>query len=172
MIIRPLPIPDSNTPVAIDSMMPIHHSLSDFRMFSALRRMLTQSQAKPLMKRIDFMHQITLYLPEVAALIEENHFGTLRLEVGVLKQATRLALQRLDFTRVRRHLSLLANLFEHADDELREAIQVCYLEALFLGETSAAHLEARSLLSKPMEEALRRSELRHSILKKVRSQTV
>lgn len=170
MIIRPLPMTDNGTPVTIDSMMPIHRFLSDFRMYTTLRRMLTQSQARPLMKRLDFMQQVTLYLPEVAALIEESDFGILRREVGALKLATQQALRQFDFARVRRHLFLAGNLFEHADAELRDALQHCYLEPLFLGETSPPYLEARSLLSKPMEEALRQCELRHGILQQLRSQ--
>lgn len=172
MIIRPLPMPDTDTPIAIDGTMPIHRYLSDFRMFTTLRRMLSQSQARPLMKRIDFMQQVTLYLPEVAALIEERDFGVLHQEVGALRFATQQALRQLDFTRVRRHLSLLGNMFEHADAELHEAIKTSYLEALFLGETSSAHLEARSMLSKPMEQALRQAELRYGILQYLRSQPV
>lgn len=169
MIIRPLPTPHASEPVAIDGMMPIHRFLSDYQMFTTLRRMLTQSRAKPLMKRIDFMQQVALYLPEVAALIKESDFGILRQEVGALKLATQQALRQLDFTRVRRHLFLSGNLFEHGDAELRAAIQESYLEPLFLGENTPVYLEARSLLSKPMEEALRQCELRHGILQQLRS---
>lgn len=170
MIIRPLPTPGNSTTVAIDNMMPLHHFLSDFHMFTTLRRMLSQHQAKPLMKRLDFMHQITLYLPEVAALIGENDFGKLHQEIGALKRATQQALLRMDFTRVRRHLYLVGNLFEHADDELRTAIESSYLEALFIGETSPVYREARSLLSKPMADALHQAELRHGIIRQLRSQ--
>ena len=157
MIIRPLPVTDMNSPVAIDGMMPIHRFLSDFHMFSSLRNMLSQNHARPLMKRIDFMHQITLYLPEVAGLIREHDFGILHKEMAAMKQATQNALMRFDFPAVRKHLMLLGNLFEHADSELREAIHSIYLEGLLLGETSPAHQEARRQLSQAMEEALKQS---------------
>lgn len=162
--------PDYQNPVAIDGMLQIQRFLSDFRMYDALRQMLSHRHVRPLMTRLDFMQQITLYLPEVSALIEESDFGILHLEIGAFKLATRQALRQSDFGRVRRHLFLVGNLFEHADAELRDALHLSYLEPLFLGETSIAHREARTLLSKPMEEALRQSELRFSIVKQVRSQ--
>lgn len=168
MIIRPLPMTDVNIPVAIDGMMPIHRFLSDFGMFSSLRNMLSQNHARPLMKRIDFMQQVTLYLPEVAALIKESDFGILQQEMRAMKLATEQALLRFDFPAVRKHLMLIGNLFEHADSELREAIHVSYLEGLLLGATSPAHQEARRLLSQPMEDALKQSELRRGILQRAR----
>jgi hypothetical protein len=167
---RPLHVPDAQTPITIDGMLPIQRFLSDFRMYASLRQMLAHSRARPLMTRLDFMQQITLYLPEVSALIEESDFGILHLEVGALKLATRQALRQYDFGRVRRHLFLVGNLFEHADAELREALHLSYLEPLFLGETSIAHREARSLLSKPMEEAVRQSELRFFVAERARLQ--
>lgn len=160
----PLPVPETDSALTIDGMVSIRRFLSDFRKFTSLRSMLSKKQSRPLMTRLDFMQQIALYLPEVAALIEESDFGILHLEVGALKLATRQALRQFDLGRIRRHLFLVGNLFEHADVELREAILVSYLEPLFFGENSIAHTEARTLLSQPMEEALRRSELRFAML--------
>ena len=165
-----LSMPDANFPIAIGGMMPIHRFLSDFKMFTSLRQMLSNNRSQPSMTRLDFMQQVTLHLPEVSELIEESDFGILHLEVGALKLATRQALRQFDFSRIRHHLLLVGNLFEHADAELRAAILVSYLEPLFLGETSLAHIEARSLLSRPMEEALRQSELRFSMLEQFWSQ--
>ncbi len=132
----------------------------DFKTFASLRRMVAHQQSKPLVKRADFMKQVTLYLPEVAARIEENDFGIVHLEVGAMQLATRDAFARSDFNTIRRHLSLIADVFDRADDELYEAIRISYLEALFLDEVSAAHIVARSMLSKPMENALRQAESR------------
>jgi hypothetical protein len=70
---------------------------------------------------------------------------------------------------VRKHLFLIADLFDRADAELYDAIRISYLEALFLGDTSAAHIVARGMLSKAMENALRQAEQR---LEKQRSVTV
>ncbi|MBU0620845.1 MAG: hypothetical protein KJ795_03260 [Gammaproteobacteria bacterium] len=158
----PLPshtLPRTEFPLAEGSMQAFEHLL-DFRTFTSLRRMVGYQQSKPLIKRCDFIKQVTLYLPEVAARIEESDFGVVHLEVGALKLATQDAFARSDFAAVRKQLHLVADLFDRADDELYEAIRVSWLEALFLGETSAAHIAARGMLSKPMENVLRQSELR------------
>jgi hypothetical protein len=137
---------------------PFEHLL-DFKTFASLRRMVTNQKTKPLLKRGDFMKQITLYLPEVAALIHECDFGIVHLEVGAMRIATGNAIAANDHVTLRRHLTLIADLFDRADAELYEAIRVSYLEALFLDEHSASRKEARSLLSKPMENVLRQAEL-------------
>ena len=146
-------------------MQPFEHML-DFKTFASLRRMVMHQQDKPLIQRADFMKQVTLYLPEVAELIEESDFGIVHLEVGAMKLATLQAITLRDFAAVRRHLYLITHLFDRADAELYEAIRISYLEALFLDETSPAHMEARSMLSRPLENELRQAEL---VLEKRRS---
>jgi hypothetical protein len=170
MSTAPLPVPETDIPVTFDGTFSVRRFLDDFRKFTSLRSMLSKKQSRPLMTRLDFMQQIALYLPEVSELIEESDFGILHLEVGALKLATRQALRQFNLSRIRSHLFLVGNLFEHADAELGEAILVSYLEPLFLGETSIAHSEARSLLSQPMEEALRRSEMHFAMLEQFWSQ--
>lgn len=151
-------LPRNDLHASDDVVQPFEH-LPDFKAFASLRRMVAHQQSKPLLRRTDFMKQVTLYLPEVAARIEESDFGIVHLEAGAMKLATRDAIVHYDFAAVRKHLSLIANLFDRADTELYEAIRISYLEALFLGETAAAYREARSMLSRPMENALRQAEL-------------
>jgi hypothetical protein len=158
----PLPtqtLPRTDLHGADNALHPFEHLL-DFKTFSSLRRMVTHQHGKPLVKRGDFMKQVTLYLPEVAARIEESDFGVVHLEVGAMRLATREAIVGLDFATVRKHLFLIADLYDRADAELYEAIRVSWLEALFLEECSLAFMEARSMLSRPMENALRQAELR------------
>jgi hypothetical protein len=143
-----------------DSVLQSFEHLLDFKAFASLRRMVTHQQSKPLIRRADFMQLVTIYLPEVAACIEENDFGIVHLEIGAMKLATKDAFARSDFATVRKHLFLIADLFDRADAELYDAIRISYLEALFLGDTSAAHIVARGMLSRPMENALRQAELR------------
>ncbi len=157
-------LPRTDLPITEGVIQPFDHLL-DFKTFASLRRMVTHQQSKPLLKRTDFMKQVTLYLPEVAARIEECDFGILHLEVGALKLATRDAFTRSDFTTVRKHLSLIADLFDRADAELYDAIRISYLEALFLDQTTEAHIVARGMLSRPMENALRQAELRFEKLR-------
>ena len=151
-------LPRTDLAFADGVMQPFEH-LIDFKTFASLRRMVTHQQGKPLIRRSDFMKQVTLYLPEVAARIEESDFGIVHLEVGAMKLATKAAIAKRDFATVRRHLLLVTDLFDRADAELYDAIRMSWLEALFLGETSTAHMEARSLLSGPMENVLRRAEM-------------
>ena len=152
-------LPSNELFVSEDVMLPLE-SLLDFKTFASLRRMVAHQQSKPLFKRADFMKQVTLYLPEVAARIDESDFGIVHLEVGAMKLATKDAIARRDFGAVRRYLVLIADFFDRADGELYDAIRISYLEGLFLDETSAAYLEARSMLSRPMENLLRQAELR------------
>lgn len=166
-----IPFPSHTHPlvdltVADGTMQPFEHLL-DFKTFASLRRMVTHQQSKPLVKRADFMKMVTLYLPEVAARIEESDFGIVHLEVGALKLATKEAIAGRDYATVRRYLFLISDLFDRADAELYDAFCISYLEGLFLDETSTAYMEARSMLSKPMENILRHAELRQEKIRPV-----
>jgi hypothetical protein len=152
-------LPRANLTVS-DGILQSLEQLLDFKTFASLRRMVTYQQSKPLIRHADFMRLVTLYLPEVAARIEESDLGIVHLEIGAMKLATKDAFARSDFATVRKHLFLIADLLDRADTELYNAIRISYLEAMFLGETSAAHIVARGLLSRPMENLLRQAELR------------
>lgn len=151
-------LPRTELPGTDQAAHPFEQAL-DFKTFSSLQRMVSHQHSKPLLKRGDFMKQLTLYLPEVAARIEESDFGIVHLEVGAMRLATREAIIERDFATVRKHLFLITDLFDRADGELYEAIRISWLEALFLGETSGAHFVARDLLPKQMQNALRQAEL-------------
>jgi hypothetical protein len=152
-------LPRTHLSLADGTLQTLEHLL-DFKTFASLRRMVSHQQSKPLIKRTDFMKMVTLYLPEVAERIEESDFGIVHLEIGAMKLATQDAFARCDFATVRKHLFLIADLFDRADAELYDAIRISYLEALFLADTSAAHIVARGMLSKPMENILRQAERR------------
>ena len=152
-------LPRNDLPLPEGAQQPFDN-MFDFKTFASLRRMVSHQQGKPLVKRADFMKQITLFLPEVAARIEESDFGVLHLEMGAMKLATRDAIANRDFSKVRRYLFLIAELFDRADAELYDAIRISYLEGLFLDEHSNVFMEARSMLSRPMENVLRQAELR------------
>jgi hypothetical protein len=139
----------------------------NFNVFSALRQTLrVRSKSMPvtIMTRADFMHHITLHMPEVSARIQEDDFGILHLEMGAMKLATQDAIRCYEFHTVRRHFSFISYLFEHADNELYDAILVSYMEPLFIGEFASEYLNARSLLSANLEDALKKAELRYDLL--------
>ncbi len=159
MITYPTPKLPRIDRVPSDGVLQPFEQLFDFKTFASLRRMVSHQQSKPLLRRADFMKQITLYLPEVAARIEESDFGVLHLEVGAIKLATRDAIASRDFASVRKYLMLVAEFFDRADAELYDAIRVSFLEGLFLEETSSAYTEARNMLPRSMENVLRQSEL-------------
>ncbi len=138
-----------------------------FNVFAALRQSLHPgSHAVPItiMTRADFLHHITLHMPEVAMRIEEEDFGILHLEMGAMRLATQDAIAGYEFHTVRRHLSYIGYLFEHADRELCNAILVSYLEGLFLGNTLPDYLNARSMLPANLEQALKNAERRFATL--------
>jgi len=149
----------SNNLVGSDFIAHPIESFHDFKTFIAQRYSTDPYQYKPLINRIDFLKQITLYLPEVTTHIDEHEFGKVHLEVGAVLVATQRAIAERDLATVRKHLILISDLFDRANAELYEAVRVFYLEALFLGQTSAAHMEARSLLPRTMEHVLRQAEL-------------
>jgi hypothetical protein len=159
MITYPTPKLPRIDRVSSDGILQPFEQLFDFKTFASLRRMVSHQQSKPLLRRADFMKQITLYLPEVAARIEESDFGVLHLEVGAIKLATKDAIASRDFASVRKYLMLVAEFFDRADTELYDAIRVSFLEGLFLEETSSAYTEARNMLPRSMENVLRQSEL-------------
>ena len=160
MFTYPIHTQPLNDPAVSDGVIQPFEHLLDFKTFASLRRMVSHQQSKPLVKRTDFMKQVTLYLPEVSERIEESDFGIVHLEVGAMKLATQNAIANRDFSSVRKHLLLIAEIFDRADAELYDAIRISYLEGIFLDEISSAHMEARSMLSRPMENVLRQAELR------------
>lgn len=165
MISLSLPsLPHHAFPSNIANTDPIEFQL-DFKTFTSLRRMSMHQQGKRQINRADFVRQLTLYLPDVAARIDENDFGIVHLEVGVMKLATREAIMNGRSSTVQSHLNLISDLFDRADAELRDAIRISYLEALFLNEIAAEYLLARGMLSRPLENALRQTESRFQKLR-------
>lgn len=151
--------------------MPFQNFPQDFRfnfgLFSAMRQaMHSRRAAMPItvMGRADFIHHVTLHLPEVSSRIEEDDFGILHLEMGAMKLATREAILSYEFHTVRRHYSFISYLFEHADKELQDAIRVSYLESLFIGEETPEYEHARGLLPKNLVEVLKKMDLRYALL--------
>jgi len=136
----------------------------NFRLFAAMRQVLRRrSHAIPvtIMTRADFIHHVTLHMPEVASRIEEDDFGVLHLEMGAMKLATREAIVRYEFHTVRRHFTFIAYLFDHADAPLRDAIVVSYLGSLFIGDATSQYVNARGLLPANLASALKKLELRY-----------
>lgn len=139
----------------------------NFGLFSTMRQAIKNRGANipvTVMGRADFIHHVTLHLPEVSSRIEEDDFGILHLEMGAMKLATREAILRYEFHTVRRHFTFIAYLFEHADKELQDAIRVSYLESLFIGEETPEYEHARGILPRNLAEALKKLDLRYALI--------
>lgn len=131
--------------------------MENFRTLSSLR-MSMRIRFKPTIARGDFIHQLNSYFPEIAGRMDEGDLGILSLEIGAMALATKDAILNFDLIAVRRHLAFIGDLYDRAEVELRKTIQIAYLENLFLGENSYAHVEARSLLPITLYDALQSSE--------------
>ncbi len=109
-------------------------------------------------KGADFLPCLTLHLTEVAARLTDDDLGILHLEVGAMALATQDAVARREFSAVYRHFSFIGYLFDDADHELRDALVVSYLEALFMGNAAPAWASARRLLPACLANALEGAE--------------
>lgn len=101
-----------------------------------------------------FAAQLAIHFPEVAARVDEDDFGVLHLEVGVLRLATREAIVRRDWITAARHFAFVDSVLEGADTELHDAVGVSYLGNLFYGETTLNYAKARTLLPERLAVAL------------------
>lgn len=141
----------------------IHEHRFSFEIFDWLRNKQASHVAPvTVMGRADFIHHITLHMPEVSARIDEDDFGILHLEMGAMKLATLDAIKRYELFTVRRHFMFISHLFEHANSELYDAILVSYVEGLFIGKDANAHI--RSLLPANLGELLKKAEHRYAYM--------
>ncbi len=101
-----------------------------------------------------FADYLAIYFPEVATSTDEVDSGVLHLEVAALKQATRDAILKRDWSGVRRHFDFVDWILETAETDLHDAIGVSYLVSLFYGETSLDFAKARTLMPRRLAVAL------------------
>lgn len=140
---------------------PAPHVSGHFREFSS-RRMSPQG-------RTDFIYQLMSEFPEIAARIDESDFGILPLEIGVMTLATKEAINRFGLHTVSMHFAFMGKLFDCANKELKDAIQIAYVENLLLGETSPAYAAARFLLPRYLGIALKQSESHFKLINSFRA---
>jgi hypothetical protein len=123
------------------------NSASDPHEFSFTKPIILAGNAR-------FIDHLSAHFPEVAAVIDEEDFGVLNLEVGALEQATRDAIQRRDWSAVQSHFIFVDSVLEIADIKLHDAIGISYLGSLFYCETAIDFAKARSLMPKRLATAL------------------
>ena len=131
-------------------------------------RALSSRQILPYGRR-EFIYPLMSDFPEIAARIDESDFGILPLEIGVMTLATKEAINRFDWYTVSMYFAFMDKLFDCANKELKDGIQIAYVENLLLGETSPAHEATRCLLPISLGIALKQSESHFKLINSFRA---
>jgi hypothetical protein len=92
--------------------------------------------------RDEFLARLAADFPDVAAGFGPYSAGRLHCEVGDFLRATERAMDEGRLWEAERHFRLVEELLAAADPELRNALEVSYLENLALGECPPARHRA------------------------------
>jgi hypothetical protein len=129
----------------------------DYHSFRDMNKILC-IKPSPFAGKSRFACYLGVYFPETARRIDEEDFGVLHLEVGVLKLASREAIEQGDWETLDAHYAFLAALAPHCGEELRRALDISYLGALFYGECGRNFAKARTMLPRTLACALEEIE--------------
>ncbi len=108
--------------------------------------------------RAEFLRRLSVDFPDVIERFGPYSRGLLHCEVADFRQATERAMDQGKHWEVERHFRFVAELMEDADPELRNALEVSYLEDLALGECNPARHKA---VKERMPKSLRQILIRH-----------
>ena len=111
-------------------------------------------EPSPFADRSRFAWHLAVYFPETARQVDEDDFGVLNLEVGVLTLASQAAIAAGDWEVLARHYAFVAALRLHCSATLRAALDISYLGNLLYGESSRNYAKARTLLPLSLARAL------------------
>lgn len=125
-----------------------------FKTFTHLQRLFSLENGAQCHAFSRIAGHLAIHLPEVARRLSDDEFGVLHLELGVLKLATRDAINERDWGTVSRHFAFIDMLFQDAPADLDSAIQVSYLGMLLSNETNINFCKARTLLPPLLTSAL------------------
>jgi hypothetical protein len=84
--------------------------------------------------RKQFLDRLTSEFPEVVAQIRPEEWGFLHLEASAFRRATEQATDSGHFWLAEKYFRFVETALEHADPELRNALEISYLEELAFGE--------------------------------------
>ena len=101
-----------------------------------------------------FLQALTERFPEIAASISDIESGLLHPEMGVISHATRSAIAAHKWEAVKEQFEFIGEIFVGANDAVRNAVYVSYLENVFLGETSSDFKMARAMLPPVLNHAM------------------
>jgi hypothetical protein len=105
--------------------------------------------------RDEFLARLAADFPDVVAGFGPYSAGLLHCEVADFRQATEWAMDEGRLWLAERHFRLVEALLAVAGAELRNALEVSYLEDLALGErTPARHRAVKERMPKALQEIL------------------
>jgi hypothetical protein len=110
------------------------------------------------MGREEFLARLGADFPTVIAQINEYETGLLHCEVAVFRRATEQAMDAGRLWEAERHFRLVEEFLAVAGPELRDALQVSYLEDLALGDCTESRYRA---VKERMPKALRQILIGH-----------
>jgi hypothetical protein len=111
-----------------------------------------------LVGRKEFLARLCADFPEAAAGIRADEAGLLHCEVAAFRRATEEAMDAARLWEAERHFRLVEELLAVAGPELRNALEVSYLEDLALGECTPARHRA---IKERMPQSLRQILIEH-----------
>jgi hypothetical protein len=92
--------------------------------------------------------------PDVAASIDDCSQGLLHLEMATLARATQAAIDQGNCDVVRRYFAFIDEVFRDAAPDVKNAVNVSYLENLRFEGRKAGPTRARQLLTPRLRQAL------------------
>jgi hypothetical protein len=105
--------------------------------------------------RDEFLSRLAAEFPDVVASFGPCSVRLLHCEVGDFLRATERAMDAGRLWEAERHFRLVAELLAVAGPELRNALEVSYLEGLALGEfTPARHQAVRERMPRQLRQVL------------------
>jgi hypothetical protein len=105
--------------------------------------------------REDFLARLAASFPAAASGIRPDEAGLLHCEVAAFRRATEVAMDSGRLWEAQGHFHLVEELLAVADPELRNALEVSYLEDLALGECTPLRYQAiKERMSRPLREIL------------------
>ena len=110
---------------------------------------------QPTAGRSEFLARLMADFPDVVAGFSPYSAGLLHCEMGDFLSATERAMDAGRLLEAERHFRLVAELLAVAGPELRNALEVSYLEGLALGEfTPARHRAVRERMPRELRAVL------------------
>lgn len=105
--------------------------------------------------RNEFVALLAVRYPAIAAGIDDCSRGLLHLEMATLARAVQAAISVEDATTVREHFRFIDEVYRRATPEMKNAVNVSYLEHLSFDGKHGKRIKARELLSPQLQDALR-----------------